>query len=187
LAVKAKRISRDHPPGIALLRESEPRQGFFEPAEFARLRDALPDYLKNAVTFLCSTGWRKGAMRMLEWVRDVRLEFGDAGDIVGGTVTLQAENAKNKRPQRLPLTGELLEVIRRAWDNRVAECPYVFHDAGRPRKPGDDKVDAIGDFRKSWLTRAGRRASAASWFTICDVPARVTSCGLGYLSASRCR
>jgi len=55
-------------------------------------------------------------------------------------VTLQAEHSKNKVAYTLPLRGELLEVIRRAWANRESECPNVFHDGKMP----------IGDFRKAW-------------------------------------
>jgi integrase len=98
-----------------------------------------------------TTGWRKSAMRTLEWARDLKLEF-DAGIVVGGTLTLQPSNAKNKRAQRLPLTGDLLEVIRRAWTEREPECPYVFHDRDRPRKPNDDRVGAIGNFKSAWST-----------------------------------
>jgi integrase len=153
VAVENRRISRDHPPGFksVMLPEADPRQGFVEPAEFARLRDALPAYLRNAVWFLYTTGWRKGAMRTLEWARDLKLER-DGDTIVGGTLTLQAANAKNKKAQRLPLTGDLLEVIRRAWTEREPECPYVFHDRDRPRMPGDERVGAIGNFKSAWST-----------------------------------
>ena len=39
---------------------------------------------------------------------------------------------KNGRPLAVPLSGPLLEVIRRRWAVRVAACPYVFHRGGRP-------------------------------------------------------
>jgi hypothetical protein len=45
-------------PKITLLPAAEPRQGFLEPSDFARLRDALPDYLKDAIAFLYLSGWR---------------------------------------------------------------------------------------------------------------------------------
>src|SRR6266446_7951936 len=61
------------------------------------------------------TGWRKGAMCRLQWLRDCELKFDDDNDLIGGSVTLQAEQSKNKQAYTLPLRGELLEVIRRAW------------------------------------------------------------------------
>lgn len=142
LMVKAGRLSRDHIPPITRLEEAPPRRGFLEPADFARLRDALPAYLREPMSFLYLTGWRKGAMRSLMWLRDLELEFTSDGRLIGGTVTLQPDNSKNKRASMLPLKGELLEVIRRAWENRKPECPYVFHDGKLP----------IGDFRKAWAS-----------------------------------
>jgi integrase len=129
-----------HVPMRPCLEEAPPRRGFLEPAEFARLRDALVDDLKDPASFLYIVGWRRNGMRTLEWVRDLDLQFDANGKIAGGTVTLRAENAKNKRPLMLPLKGELLAIIRRAWDARRPECPFVFHRDGRK----------IRDFRKSW-------------------------------------
>ena len=142
LMVKAGRLSRDNVPSAPRLEEAPARRGFLEPADFVRLRDALPAYLREPASFLYLTGWRKGAMRSLLWMRDFELEFAPDGTLSGGTVTLQAENAKNKRATTLPLKGELLEVIRRAWENRESECAYVFHDGKLP----------IGDFRKAWAS-----------------------------------
>src|ERR1700730_12391330 len=142
LMAKAGRLSRDHVPAVPRLEEEAPRRGFLEPAYFARLRDALPAYLREPASFLYLSGWRKGAMRSLMWLRDFELEFTSDGALSGGAVTLQAENAKNKRASTLPLRGELLEVIRRAWENREAECPYVFHNGRLP----------VGDFRAAWAS-----------------------------------
>jgi integrase len=118
LMVKAKRLSHDHVPFVARLEEAAPRQGFLEPAEFERLRDALPDYLKQPVTFLYLIGWRKGAMRSLEW-SDCGLEF-DSGELTRGTVNLRATKSKNKKPFKLRLVGELIDLFRRVWANRIA-------------------------------------------------------------------
>jgi len=106
-------------------------------------------------------------MRGLQWLRDCELDFDD-GALVGGTVTLQAEHSKNKVAYTLPLRGELLEVIRRAWANRESECPNVFHDGKTP----------IGDFRKAWARHARPRDSTALSCMTCGGPARETSCAL---------
>jgi integrase len=141
LMVEAKRLGHDHVPSVTRLQEAEPRQGFLEPAEFNQLLDALPQYLRDPATFLYLTGWRKSAMRSLEWP-DCELEFDSTGELTGGTVRLRAAKSKNKKAWRVRLVGELLEVFRRAWANRFAECAYVFHDRGMP----------IGDFKKAWRT-----------------------------------
>jgi integrase len=147
LMIKAGRLSRDSIPSRTYLKEAEARQGFIEPADFARLRDALPDYLREPASFMYACGWRVNAIRTLTWMRDLALEFDDSGKIIGGTVTLQAAHSKNKKPVILPLRGELLDVIRRAWAVRIPEVTYVFHRGALP----------IGDFRKAW-----RKACAAA-------------------------
>jgi integrase len=185
LMVKANRLSRDHVPAVTRLAEAPPRRGFLEPAEFAKLRDALPGYLRDPATFLYLTGWRKGAMRSLIWSRDVELEQDDDCKIVGGTIRLQPENSKNKRGWTLRLTGELLEVVRRAWANRKPECPYIFQNDGAP----------IGDFRKSW--QAAREAVGLDGLLVHDmrrscarnlvrsgVPERVAMAVTGHLTRS---
>ena len=96
LMVKAGRLSRDHVPTVVRLEEAPPRRGFLEPADFARLREALPEYLREPASFLYHTGWRKGAMRTLQWLRDCELEFTPEGALIGGAITLQVENSKNK-------------------------------------------------------------------------------------------
>jgi integrase len=129
LMIQAGRLS--HVPHVPMLREAGPRQGFLEPADFARLRDALPVHLRDPISFLYRSGWRKTEMKTLEW-RDV--------DIAGAVVRLRRDRSKNEESRILPLQGELLAIIMRAHDNRRLDCPYVFHDDGSP----------IGDFRKAW-------------------------------------
>jgi integrase len=120
-------------PYIAMLEENNARQGFLSHAEFERLRDVLPDDLKDPVSFLYHSGWRVSEMRALEW-RDV--------DLDGRAVRLRPENSKSKAGRVLPLRGELSEIIDRAKAVRIPECPFVFHRFGR----------AVGLFRKSWAT-----------------------------------
>jgi len=103
--------------------------------------------LVDVAIFAYLTGWRVGAIRSLEW-RDVKLER-VAGEVIGGTVSLRAENSKNKRPNAIALRGELLELIVRRESLRQLDCPFVFHRTGR----------AIGDFRRAW----GRACVAAGF------------------------
>ncbi len=119
------------PPYIRMLEENNARQGFVSHAEFLALRAGLPDYLRDPITFLYLSGWRVGEMRSLEW-SDV--------DLPNHSIHLNPANSKNKVGRNLPLVGELLDVIKRAWDARRLDCVYVFHREGKP----------IGDFRKAW-------------------------------------
>jgi integrase len=120
-------------PVIEMLREDNARQGFLEDADFRALCDALPKQLRDAVTFLYLSGWRPGEMKSLEW-SDV--------DLPDKMIRLRPEHSKNKLGRKLPLSGELLEVIKRAHSQRRLGCPFVFHRDGHP----------IGSFRKAWAT-----------------------------------
>jgi len=129
LAMQAGKLSSR--PYIPSLEENNARQGFLDHGSFLALRDALPDYLRDPVTFLYLSGWRVGEMRALEW-RDVDLE--------GMMIRLRPEISKNKDGRLLPLSGELLEIVERAKEMRKTDCLSLFHLNGQP----------IGDFRKSW-------------------------------------
>ncbi len=70
LAVESGRIR--FAPHIPMLEENNARQGFVDHGVFLTLRDQLPDYLKDPITFLYLSGWRLGQMKALER-RDVGL------------------------------------------------------------------------------------------------------------------
>jgi hypothetical protein len=70
LAVDAKRLSKSSVPTIKLLPENNVRRGFVDPADFIRLREALPDYLHDPGLVPVLFGLGVGEMRSLEW-RDI--------------------------------------------------------------------------------------------------------------------
>ncbi len=129
LAVQDGRVSTM--PYIPTLEEDNARQGFIDHGAFIALRENLPEYLRDPVTFLYLSGWRLGEMKTLEW-RDV--------DLSGKVVHLRPEISKNKDGRVLPLSSELLTIMERAHAKRRLDCPFVFHRNGEP----------IGDFRKAW-------------------------------------
>jgi len=129
LAIQAGRLSRR--PHIPMLEEHNARQGFLDHGSFLALREQLPDGLKDPVTFLYLSGWRVSEMRYLEW-RDV--------DFAGRVVRLRPELSKNKDGRVLPLSGDLLDVMQRAAEQRRLDWPHVFHVNGRQ----------LRDFRDSW-------------------------------------
>jgi integrase len=136
IAVKDERLSRA--PHIEMLDESgNARQGFLEHAEFVALRDVLPEYLRDPITFLYLSGWRVSEMKSLEW-KDV--------DADGGMIRLAPEKSKTKEGRTLPISGELAEVMARAHAARRLECAAVFHHDGQP----------ILDFRGSWAAGASK-------------------------------
>ncbi len=138
LAIRNKQLSAA--PFIPRLSEvGNERQGFFETADFEAVVPHLPEYLRDFCRFGFLTGWRKGSIDSLRW--------SDVGDDV---IFLRAENSKTRKPETIPLEGDLLEIIERRraaailkgnnGETRFAE--YVFHDNGEP----------VGDFRKAWAT-----------------------------------
>lgn len=137
-AIRNKQLSQQ--PFIPHLSEvGNEREGFFETADFEAVCGKLPEYLRDFCRFGFLTGWRKGSIDSLRWA--------NVGEDV---IYLRAENSKTRKPETVPLDGELGEVIERRraarilqgkdGENRFAE--YVFHCDGEP----------IGDFRKAWAT-----------------------------------
>lgn len=138
LAVECQRISTV--PKIRKLSEKgNARQGFFEKADFEKVVNALPDYLKGFVQFGYYSGWRRGEIRSLKWA-DV--------DMIGRVIRLRPANSKTNEGRVLALEGELWNVIARQWALREFQKPdktvgiplYIFHRKGK----------TIGDIRKSW-------------------------------------
>ena len=129
LTVRAGRLSAR--PYIPSLEENNARQGFVDHGGFLALREALPEHYRDPVTFLYLSGWRSGEMKAVG-MRDY--------DRAGRVLRLRPEISKNKNGRVLPLRGELLEVVERAWERRQLDCPFLFHVNGQP----------IGDFRKAW-------------------------------------
>jgi hypothetical protein len=68
LAVQAEKLSSK--PYIPAFAENNARQGFLDHGSFFTLKEHLPDYLKDPITFLSLSAWRVSEMRPLEW-RDV--------------------------------------------------------------------------------------------------------------------
>jgi integrase len=126
-------------PHIPMLHEDNVRQGFFERADFERVRDLLPEALRPVVTFAYLTGWRRSEILTLEW-RQV--------DFEGHTVRLDPGTTKSGAGRTYPFTTELkalLEAQRALHDALKATdriVPYVFHRDGEP----------IRSFRGAWTS-----------------------------------
>jgi integrase len=126
-------------PHIRHLPERNVRKGFFERGDFEAVVAKLPVHLQNFARFGHIAAWRRGQIASLTWAdvdRDV------------GVIVARAEHVKNGHEHKIPLEGELAEIIERCWiareyktpDGRPALSQYVFHRKGAP----------IGEFKKSW-------------------------------------
>jgi integrase len=132
-------------PFIPTLAENNVRTGFFEHKDFLALRKALPDYLKNLVTFAYYTGWRLREILGLTW---------DRVDIHNGTVRLEADDTKNHEARTLYSGGEILSLLKDQFRNRQLHCRYVFHRKGRQ----------IKQLRKSWATACKKTGLEGKFF-----------------------
>ncbi len=132
-------------PYIPMLAENNTRKGFFEHDEFVALRDVLPDYLKNLVTFAYLTGWRRREITDLTWERV---------DLEHGTVRLEAENSKNQEARTIYTDGEILSLLKDQFRRRQLGCHFVFHRQG----------NQIKSLQKAWRTACRKTGLAGKLF-----------------------
>jgi integrase len=125
-------------------------------AAFLRVLDEEPD--QNAAAFIrlaLFTGMRKGALMALQWT-DI--------DFERGFITLQGEHAKNKKTERIPLSGPARGVLESV--ERTGSL-YVFPGRGGGKRADfkkialrvRDKAGLPADFRPLH----GLRHTFASW------------------------
>ena len=120
----------DRAPYIPMLKEADPKQGFFESEEYLAFLQALPEHLRGVLTFAYRTGWRRAEILGLTW---------DCVDLEEKTVKLKAGTTKNKEARTVPLDDELLRLLKIQRLRRQG-CEYVFHRNGRP----------LSNFRAAW-------------------------------------
>jgi integrase len=121
-------------PYIPMLEENNVRKGFFEHEEYLRMRDALPEEIRPLLIFAYYTGCRKGEILSLKW---------EQVDLENRIIRLDPGTTKNDEPRVIPVTGDLLEMLksqRTIRDELFPECDFVFFREGQP----------VRNFRKSW-------------------------------------
>ena len=127
-------------PHIPMLAEDNVRQGFFERDQFEDVRKALPEPLRDVMTFAYLSGWRvQSEVVTIEWSQVDRNTK---------VIRLEPGTTKNSEGRTLPYGAlpELDEVMEARWEahQQLAQagriCPLVFHRDGR----------AIKDYRKAW-------------------------------------
>ena len=123
----------DRLPYIPMLKENNARKGFFEHGEFLALRDALPHYLKDFITFAYKTGWRISEIAKLTWKQVDRKQ---------GIVRLEVGETKNDEARTIYLDPELKEIFQDRWAKRPNLLPYVFLNRS--------ETDRVKRFDKAW-------------------------------------
>lgn len=126
-------------PRIQMLPEDNVRRDFLDWDEFQKVRSHLPQDCRDLVTFFYLSSWRQGQVCALEW-RDV--------DMRAREVMSRGETTKSGEPHRIPLVGELWEIVARAHRGRRLDCVFVFQRRGRRFD-----LDSGGSYlRTAWAT-----------------------------------
>jgi integrase len=123
-------------PHFPMLKESAPRQGFFERDQYESLRTALPDYLRLPLAIGFFTGMREGEILGLKW---------DQIDWLGNAINLRAGETKNDEGRTIPIIPTLKQLLLTQYSRQSAECPYVCF-----RLDSKGRAVKIMGFRKAW-------------------------------------
>jgi len=148
LAVKNGKLAKSHVPYIKSLKERNIREGFFSHQESLELLDVLPAFLRPLATTAYYTGMRKNELLSLTWGQI---------DLDDGQIILRADDTKNEQPRKIPLYGELREVLEEHKSNRdrdFPDCSWVFFTPEGNR---------ITSFRRAW-ERACKEAGCPGRF-----------------------
>jgi integrase len=133
-------------PILRKLKESQPRQGFFERSQFEAVKRRLRPDLQVAVSIAYAFGWRMQSEVLTLQRSQV--------DLNACTLRLEPGTTKNDDGRLVYLTPELVEMLQ-AQDERVLllemttgrKIPHLF-----PYLDGEHEGKRIQDFRKAWKT-----------------------------------
>lgn len=126
-------LAREHDirvPHFPHLKESEPRQGFLEPRDFAKLIRELPERLRCFILFLYVTGCRTGEAKSLCW---------NQVDWNERVIRVQADQTKNRVSRSIPVSDEVLAYLRKTPEAKRVGLLFP-----------------VGCFRKAWQSACVR-------------------------------
>ena len=105
------------------LEENPPRDGFFEHAEYLKLRAHAPASYRDVLDFAYYSGWRRNEILHLTW---------DEVDLAGGVIRLTPRRSKTKTGRVLPISEPFRNVLKRRLRRRDKQDPQVFRRDGVP-------------------------------------------------------
>ena len=105
------------------LEENPPRDGFFEHAEYLKVRAHVPRSYQDVLDFAYYSGWRRNEILGLTW---------DEVDLPGGVIRLSPRRSKTRTGRVLPISLPLRHVLTRRRRRHQARDPRVFHRDGVP-------------------------------------------------------
>jgi integrase len=105
------------------LEENPPREGFFEHAEYLKVRAQAPASYQDVLDFAYYSGWRRNEILHLTW---------DDVDLAGGVIRLTPRRSKTRAGRVLPISAPLRRVLQRRRRQRSTQDPRVFRRDGVP-------------------------------------------------------
>src|SRR5713101_4956989 len=105
------------------LEENPPRDGFFEHAEYLKVRAHAPASYQDVLDFAYYSGWRRNEILHLTW---------DEVDLAGGVIRLSPRRSKTRSGRVLPISAPLRHVLERRHRRRQAGDARVFRRDGVP-------------------------------------------------------
>jgi integrase len=122
-------------PYFPMVTETNIRKGFLTDAQYAALKEALPEELKALFVTAYLTGMRKGELLAIRWAQV---------DFDTGLIALEKDETKNDEARNVPiLRGDMRDLLLAAkaqCDGRWPNCAFAFSRSGLQ----------IRDFRRSW-------------------------------------
>ena len=120
LAIRREQLER-MPVFPKRLEENPPRDGFFEHAEYLKVRAILPASFQDVLDFAYYSGWRRNEILELTW---------DEVDMKGGVIRLPPRRSKTRTGRVLPISPPLQQVLTRRRRLQRAQNPRVFSRDG---------------------------------------------------------
>ena len=105
------------------LEENPPRDGFFEHAEYLKVRAEAPASYQDVLDFAYYSGWRRNEILHLTWAEV---------DLAGNVIRLSPRRSKTRTGRVLPISAPLRSVLERRARLRQAGDARVFRRDGVP-------------------------------------------------------
>jgi len=129
LAVENRRFAAARVPRIKKLDESDnAREDCLTEAQLASVIEHLPEHLQDFTRWCAACGMRKGEAGQLRW-----------NMVHGDTLHIPANLCKNRTGRKLPIVGELAEILARRKATRSFKendtermSEFIFHRLGLP-------------------------------------------------------
>ena len=119
-------------PKIPMLKESKPRAGFVQDAEYEKLtRQSMALWLRTLLELGYTYGWRRGELLKLR-VRQVNLHE--------RSIRLDPGTTKNGEGREVSMTAKVAELLRAAIADKAPDDHVLTREGNRPVK----------EFRKAW-------------------------------------